>query len=38
LTDGWMVPDKILWYPFTSEHLRPHNTGKKQGRKEILEY
>jgi len=22
LTDGWMVPDRILWYPLTSEHLR----------------
>lgn len=23
LTDGWMVPDRILWYPSNSEHLRP---------------
>jgi hypothetical protein len=23
LTDGWMVPDRILWYPIHSEHLRP---------------
>lgn len=38
LTDGWMVPDKILWYPFTSEHLRPLGSGRKAGRKEILEY
>jgi hypothetical protein len=38
LTDGWMVPDKILWYPFTSKHLRPHKPGRKQGRKEVLEY
>jgi hypothetical protein len=22
LTDGWMVPDHILWYPQTSPHLR----------------
>lgn len=22
LTDGWMVPDHILWYPNTSLHLR----------------
>jgi hypothetical protein len=22
LTDGWMVPDRILWYPLTSEHIR----------------
>lgn len=23
LTDGWMVPDHILWYPQNSNHLRP---------------
>lgn len=23
LTDGWMVPDHILWYPVNSRHLRP---------------
>jgi hypothetical protein len=22
LTDGWMVPDRILWYPVGSEHIR----------------
>lgn len=22
LTDGWMVPDHILWYPQKSQHLR----------------
>jgi hypothetical protein len=22
LTDGWMVPDHILWYPTHSPHLR----------------
>jgi hypothetical protein len=22
LTDGWMVPDHILWYPHTSQHIR----------------
>jgi len=22
LTDGWMVPDRILWYPVHSEHIR----------------
>jgi hypothetical protein len=22
LTDGWMVPDHILWYPVNSAHLR----------------
>ena len=23
LTDGWMVPDRILWYPLNSVHIRP---------------
>ncbi|MCL4561724.1 MAG: SH3 domain-containing protein [Chloroflexi bacterium] len=23
LTDGWMVPDHILWYPQNSNHIRP---------------
>jgi len=23
LTDGWMVPDHILWFPFESENIRP---------------
>ena len=23
ITDGWMVPDRILWYPVNSEHIRP---------------
>jgi hypothetical protein len=23
LTDGWMVPDRILWYPTNSEQIRP---------------
>jgi hypothetical protein len=38
LTDGWMVPDRILWYPVTSTHLRPLGTQKKLGNKQILEY
>lgn len=33
LTDGWMVPDRILWYPLTSESIRPV-PGKKSARKE----
>ena len=33
LTDGWMVPDRILWYPLTSEHIRP-SAGKKSAKKE----
>lgn len=38
LTDGWMVPDRILWYPLASEHIRPiaKKSGKKE--KEIPEY
>jgi len=28
LTDGWMVPDRILWYPVISEHIRPVLTKK----------
>ncbi len=38
LTDGWMVPDRILWYPLTSEHLRPLGTQKKLGKKTVLEF
>jgi hypothetical protein len=33
LTDGWMVPDRILWYPLSSEHIRPM-PGKKPVRRE----
>ncbi len=38
LTDGWMVPDRILWYPLNSEHIRP--IAKKSSKKEkaILDY
>ena len=32
LTDGWMVPDRILWYPLNSEHIRA--TSKKVSRRE----
>lgn len=32
LTDGWMVPDRILWYPLTSEHIRSM-PGKKPAMK-----
>jgi hypothetical protein len=39
LTDGWMVPDRILWYPLNSEAIRPLGTGpKKGGKREVLEY
>jgi hypothetical protein len=33
LTDGWMVPDRILWYPLASEHIRPL-PGKKSAKRE----
>ena len=33
LTDGWMVPDRILWYSLSSEHIRPV-PGKKSASKE----
>jgi hypothetical protein len=29
LTDGWMVPDRILWFPTNSEQIRPAGTGKR---------
>jgi len=33
LTDGWMVPDRILWYPLNSEHMHPV-PGKKSAKRE----
>ena len=39
LTDGWMVPDRILWYPLSSEHIRPvAGKSKKSPKKEIPDY
>ncbi|HJS19675.1 MAG TPA: hypothetical protein VJ785_13080 [Anaerolineales bacterium] len=32
LTDGWMVPDRILWYPLASDNIRP--VLKKSGKRE----
>ena len=37
LTDGWMVPDRILWYPLVSEHIRPV-ASKRSSRKAIPDY
>jgi len=34
LTDGWMVPDRILWYPPHSEHIRPVQKKKKVSRED----
>jgi len=36
LTDGWMVPDRILWYPTNSGQIRPIQ--KKSTKKEIPDY
>ncbi len=33
LTDGWMVPDRILWYSLSSEHIRGMQ-GKRAPKKE----
>lgn len=39
LTDGWMVPDRILWYPINSEHLRPvKEDEEKDEEQEIPDY
>ncbi len=36
LTDGWMVPDRILWYPLTSEHIRPVPGKKPAVKKDFI--
>jgi hypothetical protein len=39
LTDGWMVPDHILWYPITSDQIRVETFNKKgSAKKEIPDY
>ncbi|HUH98043.1 MAG TPA: hypothetical protein VLZ89_11830 [Anaerolineales bacterium] len=38
LTDGWMVPDRILWYPLASDQIRDASTAKKNSRKELPDY
>lgn len=40
LTDGWMVPDRILWYPTNSDQIKPTGTGKKTPviKKDIPDY
>ena len=35
LTDGWMVPDRILWYPLNSEHIKPVAGKKSAAKKEV---
>lgn len=34
LTDGWMVPDRILWYSLSSEHIRGTQGKKPSSKKE----
>jgi hypothetical protein len=36
LTDGWMVPDRILWYPLASEHIRPVGGKKAVAKKDFI--
>ncbi len=36
LTDGWMVPDRILWYPVNSEHIRAVVGKKAVVKKELI--
>ena len=36
LTDGWMVPDRILWYPLNSEHVRPVGGGKAANKRRTI--
>jgi len=36
VTDGWMVPDRILWYPLTSEHIRPVAGKKSSAKKDFI--
>ena len=38
LTDGWMVPDRILWYSLTSDQIRSTTVGKKGAKKAIPDY
>ncbi len=38
LTDGWMVPDRILWYPVTSDQIRAATFARKGSHKEIPDY
>ena len=38
LTDGWMVPDRILWYPLASENIRPIAKKSNKREKAIPDY
>jgi hypothetical protein len=32
LTNGWMVPDRVLWLAHTSENIRPASKSKRRSR------
>lgn len=38
LTDGWMVPDRILWYSLTSDQIRASGMGKKITPRPVPDY
>ena len=38
LTDGWMVPDRILWYPLMSDQIRDATYAKRGSKKEVPDY
>lgn len=38
LTDGWMVPDRILWYSLTSDQIHAAAVGKKSAKRVIPDY
>jgi hypothetical protein len=38
LTDGWMVPDRILWYSLNSDQIRAMPVGKKSTKRVIPDY
>jgi hypothetical protein len=38
LTDGWMVPDRILWYSLTSDQIHATVAGKKATKRVIPNY
>ncbi len=38
LTDGWMVPDRILWYPLTSDQIRALASGRRSSQRELPDY
>ena len=36
LTDGWMVPDRILWYPLNSQHVRSVGGAKSAKKEKVI--